>query len=141
MQVFKTSTGYVVRLDPGEEILSTLTKFITDEEIAGGAITGIGAIRNTTIGYFDLHRKEYSKRRFSDDMELVNLTGNVTWVEGEPFVHAHVTISGSDFVAHSGHLFDAEIAVTGEFHLYPTDRRILRAQDERTGLKLIDGQG
>jgi predicted DNA-binding protein with PD1-like motif len=139
MKTFKTSTGYVVRLDPGEEILGTLTGFVIDEEIAGGTITGIGAVKNTTIGYFDLHRKEYSKRRFSDDMELVNLTGNVTWVEGEPFVHAHATISGPDFVAHSGHLFEAEIAVTGEFLLHPTDRRILRAPDERTGLKLIDG--
>jgi predicted DNA-binding protein with PD1-like motif len=58
------------------------------------------------------------------------------WFDGEPFCHAHVTISGLDFISHSGHLFQADIAVTGEFFLQPLPR-IERVFDEQTGLKRI----
>jgi len=137
MRAFHTSSGYVVRLDRGEEVLSTLAAFLKAEGVSGATLSGIGAVQRTTLGYFDLHKREYLRREFPDDMELVSLTGNLTWVEGEPLIHAHVTISGPDFVAVSGHLFSAEIAITGEFAIVPTGMRLERALDERTGLRLI----
>jgi uncharacterized protein len=139
MQSFETKQGYVVRLDPGEELLGTLTRFVTEAGIQGGVIRGIGAVVKTTLGYFDLHEKTYDKREYPDDMELVSCDGNITWLDGAPMIHAHATISGPDYVARSGHLFGAEIAITGEFFITPTSLKINRAPDERTGLNLIDG--
>jgi hypothetical protein len=114
-----------------------LTAYLRQEKIEGGSVTGIGAVMNTTLGYFDLHTKEYRQRVFPEDMELVSLTGNITRVDGAPFVHAHAVLSGEDFVAHAGHLFSAEIAVTGELFITPAAVRITRALDQRTGLKLM----
>lgn len=139
MRAFDVDGGFVVRLDLGEEVLSTLIRFVVDRGLKGAAITGIGAVRNTRIAWFDSHAKEYRHRDFAGDMELVNLTANLTWNGDDPFIHAHVTLSGEDFVAHSGHLVTSEIAVTGEFFIHDTGRQISRAPDSRTGLGLIDG--
>jgi predicted DNA-binding protein with PD1-like motif len=70
-------------------------------------------------------------------MELVSLTGNVTWVDDAPLIHAHAVLAGPDYVAYGGHLFSAEIAVTGEVSIAPFTTRVCRKPDERTGLNLI----
>ena len=92
-------------------------------------------------GFFDLERKEYNRREFPQAMELVGLTGNMAWADGEPVIHAHVVLAGPDYAAVGGHLFSAEIAVTGEIFVFPTDVRVQRSIDSETGLKLITGGG
>lgn len=139
MRSFRTERGYLLRLDAGEEVIEELTRFVAQNGIAGGTITGIGAVRETILGYFDLEARAYSKREFTQELELVGLNGNITWLRGAPLIHAHATVSGPDFVAHAGHLFAARIAVTGELFLAPDGVRINRAPDDRTGLNLIDG--
>lgn len=139
MHTIKTSGGYVVRLDLGQEVMASLLAFAQQQELAGGAITGIGAVKDTTLGFFDLHRKSYDQRSFPDDMELVSLVGNITWLEGERMIHAHAVLSGPDLAAVGGHLFGATIAVTGEFFVVPSDQRVHRAADPHTGLNLMAG--
>ena len=138
MRVVPIESGYFVRLDLGEEIVGTLTALVKERQITGGSITGIGAVKSAELGYFDVHRKEYAKRTFEDDMELVAMNGNITWLEdGEPMIHAHALLSGADLTAVGGHLFSAEIAVTGEVFIQTHDSRLERKPDKRTGLKLI----
>ena len=137
MRAIKTGAGYLLRLDLDEEIMETLLSFVKKEGIQGGSITGIGAVKNTTLGFFDLHRKQYDRHEFPDDMELVSLSGNITWFEGEPMIHAHVVLGGEDMVARGGHLFSSQIAVTGEFFLVTNERRVERTRNEQTRLNLI----
>lgn len=137
MHVFKSEQAYIVRLDVGEEIIATLGRFAAEVELAAAALSGIGAVKNTVLGYFDLHRKAYSQCTFAEDMELVSLAGNVTWVDDAPLIHAHATLAGPDYAVVGGHLFSAEIAVTGEIYVAPLATKIFRGLDERTGLKLI----
>ncbi len=137
MKAFTGAAGHVLRLDPGEEIMESLAAYLQSAGIEGAAITGIGAVKESTIGYFDLHKREYRNLEIPGDMELVSFMGSLTWADGEPVIHAHVTLSGEDYIAKSGHLFSAVIAVTGEFWIQPTGMKIERALNERTGLKLI----
>ncbi len=141
MKVFASSAGLIVRLDPGEEILSTLTALVLQEKIEGAVISGIGAVKNTVVGYFNLHTREYQQVELPEDLELVSFMGNLTWTGGEPFIHAHVTLSDSGCSARGGHLFSSEIAVTGEFVIQPTGLRLEREHDPRTGLNLISNGG
>ena len=129
----------MVRLDFGEEVIETLTAYLGEQGFEGGVITGIGAVHRTTLGFFDLPSREYQRREFPEEMELINFTANITRVDGAPFIHAHATISGADYAARSGHLFAATVAVTGEFFIWPAPLALGRSLDERTGLKLISG--
>jgi predicted DNA-binding protein with PD1-like motif len=139
MLSIRTATGYLVRLDPGEEVISTLAAFLGREGVGGAALSGIGAVRSSTLGYFDSGRREYLRKELAGEMELCSFSGNLTYLEGAPFVHAHAVLADADFVAHAGHLFEATIAATGEFWIATTERRIERKLDEPRGLRLIEG--
>ncbi len=138
MQSRKTDKGFLVRLIKGEEVISTLSSFIEKENILGGFVFGLGAFKELTLGYFDSAKKEYVKKYFPEDLEVGNLTGSISFFEGKPFVHAHITASGSDLKAFTGHLFSATISATGEFFIIPSDSKIERKPDSDTGLNLLN---
>jgi predicted DNA-binding protein with PD1-like motif len=138
MQFKKTKNGFMLRLVKGEEVISSLSSFVEEQEIPGGFVFGLGAFRDATLGYFDSKKKEYVKSFFKDDMEFGSLTGSVSYFEGKPFVHAHVVAGGPDARAFFGHLFSATISATGEFFILPSDARIERKADAETGLNLLD---
>jgi len=138
MQFKKTPSGFILRLIKGEEVISTLSSFVEEQNILGGFVFGLGAFKDLTLGYFDSHKKEYIKRFFPEDLEFGNLTGSISFLEGKPFVHAHVTAAGADFIAVTGHLFSATISATGEFFIIPSDTKIERKPDSDTGLNLLD---
>ncbi len=89
MDYRETPRGYFVRIDRGEEIVATLTRFLAERGIRCGAITGIGAVDSPELGLFTMTTKEYRRRRFAGEYEIVALTGNVSSLEGKPFAHMH----------------------------------------------------
>lgn len=134
----KVNGGYFVRLFKGEEILTSLCKFIAQKKIGGGYVSGLGAVEQVTLGYFDVGRQKYFEKKFPGVYELVNLTGNIAYVKGEPFVHAHVIVSDQKMVPHAGHLFAGTVAVTGEFFIAVAGKKFKRTPDPELGLNLLD---
>ena len=138
MQFKRIKDGYMLRLMKGEEIIGTLSSFVEKEKIPGGFVFGLGAFKDATLGYFDAAKKEYVRNSFKENLEFGSLTGSISYVEGEPFVHAHVVAGGADSKAYFGHLFSATISATGEFFIIPSDSLIERKPDAETGLNLLD---
>jgi len=138
MHFRKTQTGYLVRLVKGEEVIKALSSFVDEQKILGGFVFGLGAFKEVTLGYFDSAKKEYIKKFFRDDLEFANLTGSIAYLEGKPFVHAHVTAAGPDLKAFCGHLLSATISATGEFVIIPSESKIERKPDPEAGLVLLD---
>jgi len=135
VRTFRAPGGFFLRFDRGEDLPGRLTEFLRG--FGSAVFSGIGAVEQTTLGYYDLARREYSRREYPGSMELVSLTGNLAWADDQPIVHTHAVIAGPDCVAHGGHLFAARISVTGEVMVWTSDERRQRALDDATGLKLI----
>jgi len=127
--------GYLVRLEKGEKVLSSLTGFVKQHNIPAGWITGMGAFAEATIGIFEPEKKEYFKKEFQGDLEVGNLTGNISWLEetGEPFVHAHVTIADHSLCGCTGHLFEAVVSVTLEVYIKTFEEKLIRIKDHDMG--------
>jgi len=138
MKAKKVESGWFIRLDRGEEVMQTLIDFIYANNIAGGTITGIGALTKVELGYFDLNKKEYLRRRFEGVYELLKFSGNIAYAEDKPIVHAHCLIGDSDYKVHGGHLFNGIIAVTGEIYIREFNENIKRSVDPEVKLKLLD---
>ena len=138
MQYRKVESGYFLRLEKGEEVLSSIVQFAAKENIGSGAFFGLGAINNFELGYYDLKSRRYEKEKFEEDMEVGNITGNIASSDGKPFVHTHVTVSGKDLKAYTGHLFTAEVALTLEIFVFTASVEIERKMDAATGLNLLD---
>lgn len=123
---------YLLRLDKGESLFKKLKSFCIDKKIYTGTLSAIGALKNSELGFYHLDKKEYHKKVFENEAELLSLEGNISLLNGEPFLHIHVVLGDENFQAFGGHLFSAEIAVTCEVFL-----RVLPAKLERSLNKTI----
>jgi len=136
MQIRETNGEYFIVLSRGEKVIESLRELAAAREIGSGTISGIGAVKNTRLGFYHLESKSYDEKLFAEDAELVNLSGNISWFEGKPIIHCHLTIGLPDFTAAAGHLFEAEIAVTGEIFVSPKRTKIERRSCPLVGLNL-----
>jgi predicted DNA-binding protein with PD1-like motif len=137
MERRKIDNGYMVRCDIGDEVVSAMTAFAAENNIHSGTISGIGAVKDVVLGYFDLSKKEYIRREFDGVYELLSLNGNFARLDDDTILHCHAVISDIDFNVFGGHLFSGVIAVTGEFYIRPGSVEINRGPDKNTGLNLI----
>ena len=125
MRLQGTRYGHVLRLEIGEEIIGSLTEYARAHGVRCGALSGIGACADAELGFFHPERREYSRRVFAGDHEIVALTGNLSELEGAPFPHCHIVLGDAGFACHAGHLFRATVSVTAEIQVV-TDPGVLR---------------
>lgn len=141
MEYRKFSEKYYVRLDKGDEVISSLLALCEKEGIRLAQIQGIGGCEAVTTGVFDLDKKIYNEETVSGMLEMISLDGNITEYEGKPYLHAHAVFAYSDEGAAkllSGHLLKAVIGLTGEIVLTPADGHITRRFVEEDGIRVWD---
>lgn len=137
MKYFVLGPTYVVRLDAGEKVLETLTALCEREAIGGGYFSGLGSARDAEIGWFDAAAKAYAWTLIPGPCEIVSLSGNITRVDGRPFLHGHIALSGLDLAVRGGHLKEATVAVTCEITLVRFKDDIGRKKDEAAGFSKL----
>ena len=139
MKFREQDNQYIIRLEKGEELLATLTGFCAEHDIKSGWITsGIGGIERATVGYFNTRTKKYVFRRVKDAIELTSLNGNISEVEGKPFLHLHATVSSMNNKVSGGHVHHIITAGTIEVLLSTFTKPLTRSYDDNIGLKLLD---
>ncbi len=137
MRYFVLGPIYVVRLDAGEKIVETLKALCERDAIGGGFFSGLGAVAEAEIGRFDPAVKDYAWIKLTGPREIVSLYGNITRVDGRPFIHAHIALGDNTFAVKGGHLKEAVVSVTCEITLTRFRDDIGRMKDEASGfLKL-----
>ena len=138
MRYKKSNTTFILRIDRGEEIAATIKEFCREQKIVLGTVQGIGAVGNAEIGLFETQRKEYHKTLLRCDYEITSLLGNVTTMNGEPYLHLHVTLSDASYHAFGGHLTSAVVSGTCEVFIHRIDDTLDRRFDEEVGLNVFD---
>ncbi len=126
-----------VRLDKGEEIVETLKQLCKDLDIKAGTITGIGATDKATIGLFDMKTKKYHSKEFVGDHEIASVYGNISTMNGEVYLHLHITLGNSEHMSFAGHLSSAVVSATFEGVIDIIDGEIEREFERVTGLNLV----
>ena len=134
MQFSQANDTYIIYLLKNEKIMHTLTQFCKDHSINNAQISGIGAVKDIEIGAYDLNSKEYITHKFIDIWELTSFQANVMLKDGNPFVHSHINISDRECNSKGGHLFEATVAVVGEFILRKINLNQKRKLDPNIGL-------
>ena len=100
-------------------------------------MAGIGAVKNIDIGAYDITTKDYVHRYFDEILELLSFQGNVALKDGEPFLHAHITLGNHDMKVFGGHLFEMEVAAVGEFIIHDFQDETHRKLDDDIGLATL----
>ncbi|HEV2145987.1 MAG TPA: PPC domain-containing DNA-binding protein [Longimicrobiaceae bacterium] len=124
--------------ETGDEVAGTLRAFAAEHGLAGSHFTAIGAFQDVTVAYFDWESKEYQPIPIREQVEVLMLAGDIALKDGEPKLHAHVTVAKRDGTAHGGHLVEAHVRPTLELVLTESPEHLQRRHDAETGLALIE---
>jgi len=95
---------HYIKFEKDELLLESLTQYAKDNNIKTAEISFIGAVQNVSVMYFNQSKKEYDKHNFEGGHEVLSGLGNVSILEGEPFVHVHMTVANKNGNAYGGHL-------------------------------------
>jgi predicted DNA-binding protein with PD1-like motif len=129
---------YLLVFHTGQEVMKGLLAFARKHKLVAGHLTGIGAVRDSVLGYFDPHKKTYLRIHEKGQHEALSLTGNLALYKGEPFYHVHVALGLRDGSARGGHLFETTARPTVELVLTAYPKPVRRKIDPETGLPLLD---
>ena len=128
---------FAVIFDKGDEVLENLLTFAKEHRLSAAEFTGLGALSDAVLGYFDWQKKGYTRIPIDEQVEVLNLTGNVAQADGEPKLHAHIVLGKADGTAHGGHLLEAHVRPTLEVIITESPAHLQRRSDPETGLALI----
>ncbi|MGQ4891216.1 MAG: PPC domain-containing DNA-binding protein [Candidatus Njordarchaeia archaeon] len=137
MKIYEENNTVVIVLEKGEKIIESLKKIGENLNLIGN-FTGIGAVAWATLGFGDPKTGKYITKTFSDEYELLALTGNITVdTTGERVVHAHIILGEKNFNVIGGHLVEGEVSITAEIFFNRIKTKIKRKKVEGTEFKLI----
>lgn len=134
----KADHAYIISIENKSSVVEALNDFIKNQNIQSGEITGIGAVSEATLRFFVPSTKKYVDKIFKEQMEVTNISGNVSMIEGKPTLHLHITLGREDYTALAGHLLDARISGAGEFIIYPLNTQVVKVKNAEIGINLYD---
>ena len=137
MEYRRFGDTYIVRMDPGEEILKELKVFAEKEEVKLASVTALGAVKDFTVGVFDTNAKVYKSNRFQGVDEIVSLVGSINTMNDAFYCHLHMCAADQEGHAFGGHLNEAVISATCEMVVTCLPGRTDRVFSEEVGLNLI----
>jgi len=129
---------WVLRLMRDEEIIASLAAWAGSAGIGSGMISGLGAMRDVILGYYDETSKAYLKREIPGPVEILSLSGGVAGLEGRPYIHIHAAVSDREGRAWGGHLFRGTVTATGELYVLPGRMVLQRLKDAAEPFFLLD---
>jgi len=134
---FKPGRLFMGRLPYGEDLISSIENFCKSSSIQMAAFSLIGAVSSYTIGTYDQNQQVYVTAAATTNLEIVTCAGNISLMDGNPFVHAHIVLGDEKGNTIGGHLFSETILFAGEISLQELlGKPLERAYDEKTGLSL-----
>ena len=137
MEYRKFGDTYIVRMDPGEEILTQLKVFAEQEGVKLASVTALGAVKDFTVGVFDTGAKVYKSNRFQGVYAIVSLGGTINTLNDAFYCHLHMCAADQEGHAFGGHLNEAVISATCELVVTCLPGRTDRVFSDEVGLNLI----
>ncbi len=139
MRSSEASTGriFVCRLDYDSDLLNSIKEFVESVGVKAGFFFVIGAVKNGEFSIYDQKNKKYLRISIDKALEITSCIGNVSQLNGETLIHAHVNFADENGRVYGGHLepgvkvFSAELILTEL-----KDIKLERKYDEKTGLNL-----
>jgi uncharacterized protein len=129
---------FAVILGTGDEVVSSLKKFVERENIHAATFTAIGALSGAVLLYFNWERKEYEKIPVREQVEVAAMIGDVADdPKGKPALHVHIVLGTRDGSAKAGYLGEAHVRPTLEVIVTESPAHLRKVKDDESGLALI----
>lgn len=137
MEYRRFGNKIIARIDKGEEILTTIKEISLKENIKLASVQALGATDEFTVGVYKVDEKKYYTNEFKGYFEIVSLTGTINTMNGEFYIHIHMSAGNDKGEVFGGHLNKAIVSATCEMVIDIIDGRVDRKYDEETGLNVF----
>ncbi|MFA9465618.1 MAG: PPC domain-containing DNA-binding protein [Velocimicrobium sp.] len=138
MEYRKFDHTYIIRLDPGEEVIASLIRLCELERIELASVSGLGAVGSALLGVFDTENKQYYSKEFKGLYEITSLIGTITQKNGDPYLHLHMVIGNPNTdECHGGHLYKSVVSATAELVVTGIPGKVGRIENKDIGLNLF----
>lgn len=132
---------FLLILKRGELFHDAMAACMKKVQFGGASFTGIGALQDPVIAYFNLSQKQYEKKLYSGLYELISVHGTISYnSKNNIIVHAHAAIGNAEHQVIGGHLVSGMIGITGEITVTPFQGLISRQPVDFCGLELIHSE-
>ena len=111
----KAKELFMGRLDHGADLLEGITDICQKNKIQLGRVEAIGAVQKARLAFYNQKTFEYHFFTVDEPLEILKLIGNISLKDGNPFVHAHVTLADKTGAVYGGHLTTGTIIFACEF--------------------------
>lgn len=136
----QATVGPVHILKPpfGSDLLKELGDFVNANSINLAWFSGLGAVSRATIRYYDQPKQTWVDLEHDQRLEVAGMLGNVSLLNGEPIVHAHITFADEQGRCFGGHLGPNTIVFNMEILLstLSAPQSVVRKMDAQTGLTI-----
>jgi predicted DNA-binding protein with PD1-like motif len=133
----RAGRAFVGLMATGSDIVEELERFCAERDVRAAWISVLGAVSHAAYRYFDQETKEYLDLASDTHHEIVSFIGNISILDGKPFLHAHASFADRDGNTVGGHLVRGCTAFVAEVTIREmTDVDLVRTPDELTGLNL-----
>ena len=72
------SQHILVRLDPNDELVTSLMQVAKEEDIALAMVQGLGAVKKVVMGVYNVPEQHYKANTLEGAFEMLSLTGTST---------------------------------------------------------------
>jgi len=129
---------FIGRFKDGGDLLAELTGLCKKEGIRLGVFSVIGALTGAKLGYYKQDEKKYTDCVSLDKkLEIASCTGNISLLNSEIFVHAHIVLADHSGKTYGGHLMPGATIFAAEYYVRELKGTPLeRTRDPETGLNL-----
>lgn len=136
-QQFDAHKPFIFTLKEGDHLFNAILQCADAIKLKSGIITGLGALRDITIGFYNRATCQHHSKLFSGDYEITSLTGNVTFAESDRFIHIHAALGDENFHVFGGHIISAYASAATEISIIPLTYEIHRNYNPSLGIKII----
>jgi predicted DNA-binding protein with PD1-like motif len=130
------SRSILASLDNGTEIIGQITDLAKEMGIEAAFISAIGALSQADLGYYDQATRKYLVSPVDEPVELAACSGNISLLEGRPFVHAHAVLADGKGRTWGGHLVSGTVFAAELYLQELSGLPLKRVPDSITGLNL-----
>jgi len=137
MNYKKFGNTWIISIEKGEELIESICRFCRDNKITFGMISGIGSTDNAVLGIYDASGRVYNSTMIEGDHDITNLTGNISQMDNDVYLHVHATLSDMKNLTIGGYVTSAVISGVCEIFITVIDAHITRIFDDKTGLNIF----
>ena len=137
VRTVETTKTLIGRMSRGDDLLEKLTSIAREHGVRLGRVAALGAVEHARVGFYTQGSQEYHYLELAGELEILSLVGNVSLRDGEPMIHAHITLGDDRGRAFGGHLAPGTRVFACEFTIDVFQGEdLVRGHDEPTGLPL-----